>query len=100
MNDDERPEPDPVGLELTADTRGFSETMRVAEADVLFAFHPDLSTHAEREARNRLLRAVSVGLEFQDQMRELQTQAVTAPEDVQRLREGVLRMGGSGKERT
>lgn len=90
---DEQPEPDPVIIEVTADTGDFVPTMRRAESDLVFSFHPDLSTPAEREARYRTMRALAAAEGFREQMDLLHAQLGASREDVRRLADDVLRMG-------
>lgn len=91
-------EPKPLTVELTADTSGITDAVRRTQASLMFGFHPDLTTPADRAVRYQMLRAWQAGEDFQESMGALSTQPGASPDEIHRLQAAVLRLaGGRGK---
>ncbi|MFI5880833.1 hypothetical protein [Streptomyces sp. NPDC051554] len=90
----ERDELEPLTIELRADAGALTDVIRRVQSSMMFAFHPDLSTAAERAARCQLLSAWQAGEDFRESMATLAAQVAASPEEVRRLQAAVLRLGG------
>lgn len=96
---EQQEKPDPLIVEIAADTSGAICALQRAQAGFMFAFHPDLTTPAERAARHQFLRAWGAAEDFRDSTETLITQAGVSPEEVQSLQDAVRRIASAGPVR-